>query len=305
MSTNETENRDTINQDADTIQVNEDVAKPPITNTEETTQAEQEESRQLNNMERRMILAMNIDAKTDEDGIKHYFPKLQDEPFPFVMDFTLPHGSVGTVRGMETPFKFTHNIMWSNTSGKPLLKDPEPFPADEFDVRQYLMAYVRTLIQVYGADITPEPTEKDLETHCSNLATFISRKSRLCADEAWLLNEPGHRFFDLYPNNFIAKFIATLPESERNEHPLYYQVVFMWLETTEREKQCYAYMAHADKVTPLGMHFLKSLAELGKHIPEFANGYNLGPVTFAYYDSVLRFLPYTKDGPNLYPLFRF
>jgi hypothetical protein len=305
MSTNETEIRDTINQDADTIQVNEDVAKPPITNTEETTQAEQEESRQLNEMERRMILAMNIDAKIDEDGIKHYFPELQDEPFPFVMDFTLPHGSVGTVRGMETPFKFTHNVMWSNTSGKPLLKDPEPFPADEFDVRQYLMAYVRTLVQVYGKDITPEPTEKDLETHCSNLATFISRKSKLTDDEAWLISEPGHRFFDQFPDNFITKFIMSLPEAERKEHPLYYQVVFMWLDTTDQETQCYAYMAHADMVTPAKMQFMKALGELAKHRPEFAHGYNLGPVTYAYFDSVMRFIPFTESGPILFPVFRF
>ena len=225
MSTNETEIRDTI-------QVNEDVAKPPITNTDETTQAEQEESRQLNNMERCMILA--IDEQTDKDKYKCN-PKLQDEPVSFVMDFTLPPGSVGsTVSGKETPFKFTHNVMWSNQSGKPLLKGPELFPTNEFDVRQYLMAYMRTLIQVNGQDITPEPTEKDLETHCSNLVTFIGRKSKHTDDEAWLLSEPGHWFFDQFLDNCITKFIMSLPEAERMEHPLYYHVVFMWLETVDK-----------------------------------------------------------------------
>lgn len=282
------------------------VAKPHITNPEETiTQSVQEESRPLNNMERRMILAMNIDEKTDEDGVKHYFSKVRDEPFPFVMDFTLPPGSVGTVRGMEPPFKFTHNVMWSNQGKEPMLKEPKPFPADEFDVRQYMMAYVRTLIQVYGADITPEPTQQDLETHLSNLSTFIARKANLEPDEAWLLSEPGHRFFDQFPDNFITKFIMSLPEAERKEHPLYYQVVFIWLETTNREKQCYAYMAHADMVTPVKMRFLQALGELSKHVPEYVKGYNLGPVTYAYFDSVMRFIPYTEDGPILFPLFRF
>ncbi len=205
---------------------NTSVSKVTIPANEQTNP----ENRPLNNMERCMILA--IDEQTDEDECN---PKLQDEPLPFVMDFTLPPGSVGsTVSGKETPFKFTHNVMWSNQSGKPLLKGPELFPTNEFDVRQYLMAYMRTLIQVNGQDITPEPTEKDLETHCSNLATFICRKSKHTDDEAWLLSEPGHWFFDQFLDNCITKFIMSLPEAERMEHPLYYHVVFMWLETVDK-----------------------------------------------------------------------
>jgi len=284
-----------------------DIKTPTEQTASPTKQVEQdaELDRQLTQAERCSILAYKIDEKTDEDGCKHYFPKSPEYEFPFIMDFTLPPGSPGNVRGMEPPFKFTHNIMWTRRSGKPLLDAPEPFPADEFDVRQYLMAYIRTIVQIYGADIKPTPTVTDIENHLSDLAEFISRKSKLTVDEAWLANEPGQRFIDWYPNNFMTKFINSLPEAERKEHPLYYQVVFVWLETTDKEKQCYAYMAHAEKVTPLGMRFLKSLAELGRHVPEYADKYDLGELTYAYYDSVMKFIPYVEDGLVRYPMFRF
>ena len=275
------------------------------TSPTEPVEQDVESDRPLTQAEKCSILAYKISEMTDEDGCKHYYPKTPEYEFPFVLDFTLPPGAPGNVRGMEPPFKFTHNVIWTKQSGKPLLNEPEPFPDDEFDIRQYLMAYVRTIVQIYGAEITPLPTPNDMELYISNLAEFISSKSMLTVDEARQVNEPGNRFFDMYPNNFMSKFILSLPEAERKENPLYYQVVFIWLETTDKVKQCYAYMAHADKVTPLGMQFLKSLAELGKNVPEYADKYDLGQVTYAYYDSVLRFIPYTEEGPVRYPLFRF
>jgi hypothetical protein len=254
-----------------------------------------------------MVMITYIDNIESEDG-KHinYIPIESDGYFPILLDYSIRQGEPCPIPEFAPAFKFTHNVFWRPTDNKPLLTKPEPFPDDEFDIRQYFQAYAHTIWLLYGDNVYI-PTSRDIDTYCSNLSSYICMNRDIKPEEIDTLSEHKNMFHTRFPNNFITKYVMSQPVP--NEHPLYYQFVNCQMVKPDGTKLYCAYLAHTNMITPDKMDLLKTLAYSG---PKDSDGnptinpeYYVGSDILSCYDSVLKFMPYTKNEVIHWPLLRF
>lgn len=271
------------------------------------TDSKKEMSTQEKNKCEVMSLIAYIDNIESEDGTHiKYIPTDSDGYFPILIDYSIKPDEPCPIPEFAPDFKFTHNVFWRYTDNKPLLSHPEPFPPDEFDIRQYFQAYTHTIWLLYG-DNDYVPTSHDVDTYCSNLAAYIYMNRDIKSEDMDTLSDHKNMFHTRFPNNFITKYVMSQPVP--NEHPLYYQVVNCQMLKPDGSKLYCAYLAHTFMITPDKMDFLKILAYSG---PKDSDGnptinpeYYFGAYILACYDNILKFMPYKKNEVNHWPLLRF
>lgn len=240
-------------------------------------------------------LVLNMDfIKDDKTGIMHIKPRDPKGYFPYLIDFINDYDDWARIPDIAPEFKVTRNIIKKVYAGEPVDEIPEPFDEDEeFDVRNYLLAYTYTIVYLYGDDkLTPSFQEIKDYTIC--LINYIANASKKTRTEILASDKPGNRFHDQYPDNFITKYVMSQPEPEK--HALYWQIMNCSIPDPGNHYVSCAYLYRAYAITPSRIYILTKLNEKGV--------IKLDPFIIQCYEKVSKFIKHDKDGLDRFPIFR-